>query len=134
MQPSDWSRARQKLAELPGQTLGTTNIYTTTCTSINIIIMLTYRVVRLYVYRQKAWYHLKAEASRFSMIPWVAFQGHASWSTIVLKLWCRNAVGSLLNRCYSGPFFFERIVNGQAYLQMINHKVVPQNEIHFQRG
>ena len=36
------------------------------------------------------------------MIPWVTFQGHASLSTTVLKLWCKDAVGSLLNPCHSG--------------------------------
>ena len=51
-------------------------------------------MARLYVYQQKAWHHLKAEALCFAMIPWVTFQGHASWSTTVLKLWCKNAVGS----------------------------------------
>ena len=37
-------------------------------------------------------HHLKAEAMCFPMIPWVTFQGHASLSTTVLKLWCKNAV------------------------------------------
>ena len=32
-----------------------------------------------------------------------------------------------------GPFFFERNVTGQIYLQMINNDVVPQLQQHFQR-
>ena len=59
-------------------------------------------MARLHVYQQKAWYHLKAQAMCFSMIPWGTFQGYASLSTTVLKLWCKNAVGSLLNPCDSG--------------------------------
>lgn len=42
-------------------------------------------------------------------------------------------VGLCGNGVVIGPFFFERNVNGQAYLQMINDHVVPQMEVHFER-
>ena len=44
----------------------------------------------------------KPETLCFPMIHLVTFKGHASASTTVLRLWCKNAVGSLLNSCYFG--------------------------------
>ena len=42
-------------------------------------------------------------------------------------------IGLCGNRQIIGPFFFERNVTGQVYLQMINNDVVPQLEQYFRR-
>ncbi len=40
-------------------------------------------------------------------------------------------IGLCGNGVIIGPFFFQRNVNGQAYLQMINQDVIPQLQLHF---
>lgn len=93
------------------------------------------RFLRYFVIGDEAAFAMNAEVNGHNTVRYAparqppAFNFETRMSREKLTVW----LGLCGNGRIIGPFFFQRNVNGQAYLRMIDEEVVPQMELHFDR-